>query len=288
MEQETNKTEVATITDLISFKDISELRAYSDEIAKSKLTPLKTGADVMVAILTGKELGFGSMFSVNNIYPINGRGTLGVHAINAKLLQAGIVVEVLKDFEPCVNFVLKGDDDKPVLIDKNTGKEVFRDDKGNAPKDSVPSIIREGFADESPKSHEIKGKKITNYKTVIKFTRKLKQIDGSYREMVAFGEFSTQEALTADLAGKDNWTKYAKTMVYTRAYTFGARKIADDIIGGLPESTEYADVKNIKYSIKEQGSFAIIQDENVSSINTDQVSEATVVDEVENDPSKKR
>lgn len=290
MEEVSNKT-VATIKDLVTFKTLDELRAYGDEMAKTKFTPLKTGAEIVAAVLTGQELGLKPMFSANNIYPIEGKATLGIHAINKLLLEAGIFAEVIREYEPCVNFVMKGSDDLAVLVDSNN-KEVTRGADKKAPDGSGPVIIREGFADEEPKSSEIKGKLIVNYKTVIKFTRKLKQADGTFKEVIAFGSYSYKEASSViinasgkRLTEKSNWINFPSQMCYARALAFGARRIGDDILGGLPETGEYADVKNIEYTIKEEGTVSIIKNEEEKPVNSSNVEEATEVNEVKEETS---
>jgi hypothetical protein len=60
---------------------------------------LKTPEAVVAVILQGKELGFGPITSVNNINNIQGKPTLNVHAIAAKLSQSGIAYQLIKDFE---------------------------------------------------------------------------------------------------------------------------------------------------------------------------------------------
>lgn len=296
MTESKDKNKVATISELVTFKSLDELRAYGDEMAKTGFTPLKSGKDIVAAILTGQELGLKPMFSANNIYPINGKATLGVHAINKLLLENGIITEKIRDFEPCVNFVMKGEDGLAALIDSN-GKDVKRvaDADGNftkAPEGSSPIVLREGFVDEAPADHEVKGKKIVNYKTVIKMTRKMRQPDGTFKDLVVIGSFSTKEAASViinkvgeTLLSKDNWRNYPKTMTYTRAFTFTAKEIADDILGGLPETSEYADFKNIAYTMTEEGKATVIKTENKESFNTEDINEATVVDEVKDDTS---
>ena len=45
--------------------------------------------------------------------------------------------------------------------------------------------------------------------------------------------FTMDDAVRAGLAGKDNWTKYPKTMLYNRALTECARTVCPEIITGL-------------------------------------------------------
>jgi hypothetical protein len=301
MENENTKT-VATVPlkDVISFKSMDDLRKWGDEMAATGFTPLTKGKDIVAAVITGQELGLKPMFSANNIYPINGRATLGIHAMAKLLLEAGILVEVLKDYAPCVNFVMRGDDINgmivPVCLDKNNKEVPYDVVNKKIPQDCKPIIIREGFVDEVSGDYEIKGKRITNYKTVIKFTRKLRQPDGTFEKMTVISSYSYNEAASViinkagdTLINKDNWANWTPQMVYTRAYTFGAKRIGDDILGGLPETTEYADFKGIEYTMNES-KVTIIDSNPKDSISTENLENATLdseeKDELPSDDNK--
>ena len=58
------------------------------------------------------------------------------------------------------------------------------------------------------------------------------------REITAKGHFSFTEAQTAELFIKDTYKKYARIMIANRAFVFGARDIADDLIMGVMETSE--------------------------------------------------
>lgn len=289
--KETNK-ELATTTDaLLNFKSFEDIQAWGEKIAKSKLTPLKEGKDVVVAVLFGRELGMPPMVSVNNIYPINGKGTLSVHMINALLQKHGVVIENIRQYEPCIYFALKGDDGKAAIFD-NAGNVVKRDDKGNIPEGCKPMILREGFADEDPRPHEVRGTKIVNYKTIVRLTRKLKQPDGSFKEMTVDSSYSINEAQSADLyPKKDNWKNFPKQMCHARALAFGGRMIAADLTLGMYETSELADVNNIKYNMKDDGHVEILNTEVSKTVNTDsiqtveEVKEESSVDSQDKNPS---
>lgn len=281
-----NQKELAArnISSLVTFSSFDDLRTYAGEVAKSKFTPLKTAGDVLAAILTGQELGFKPMFSANNIHPVNGRSTLGVHAIAKILLENGIKIEVLRDYEPCVNFVMwsgvkDSDGNKLAYLEDANGKEVKRTPDGRAPEGTRPTILRQDFADLDEKAHEVKGKKVVCFKTVIKLTRKVKQPDGTYETVTATDSFSTADAAQADLLKKDNWKGYPRPMCYARALSLVAHKIADDLLGGLPETTEYADVKGIKYTLKENGEAEIEEAEVLEEEGTENISSETTATE---------
>lgn len=236
----TSEAAVTTIGDL-QFKSFSEMKSWGEEVVKSGMTPLKTGGAVVAAVMMGKELGLEPMVSVNNIIPINGKATLGIHLINSLLLRAGILTEVVRDYEPCVAFGMKGDDGKAYI---DNGK---------------PVILRIGFADEEPKSHEVKGKTIVDYRTTVKMTRSLKQVDGTYKTMIVTESFSYNDAIAADLVNKDNWKKYMKKMCMQRATAFAGRMIASDILLGMYETSEMADASHVPYVMTEEGKITIIE-----------------------------
>lgn len=268
MEQKTNETSKTAVTKLggLEFKSFSEMKAWGDEIVKSGLTPLKSGGAVVAAVMMGKELGLEPMISVNNIIPINGKATLGIHLINALLLQAGVVTEVIRDYEPCVAFAMKGDDGKS-----------YKGEKG----DQAPTVLRVGFADEEARTHEVKGKGIVDYTTVVKMTRSIKQADGTYKAMSVTSSFSYNDSVKAGLHEKDNWAKYMKQMCLHRATAFAGRLIAADITLGMYEVSEMLDAQQIPYVIDSEGKVDIINNDVEKPKSNEVFEEAVVVAEVE-------
>ena len=114
----TKKEEVAvTLTeqelqtlDYIDFSTPARMLELGKVLAKSQLVPLKKPEDVVVAIMTGKELGLPFIASVSQIYPINGRPTLGVHIQKALLLKSGVTYEKIEDAVAIYDFVLVEED----------------------------------------------------------------------------------------------------------------------------------------------------------------------------------
>lgn len=249
----------------VNFKDFAELMNFANKIAESKLTPLKKGEDVLAAILYGKELGLEPMTSVNNIYPINGKATLGVHLINALLLKAGVVTEVLNDYEPCVPFALM--EDGIVVYKDARGTNVKTDERGK-PVDPLakPVIVRIDYLSSEAKPYEKKGTNIVDFRITKKFTRQVKQLDNTFKEMVVIYSFGNSDAVKAGLLNnsekpKDNWQNWTKQMCDARCSTFGGRMIGADILMGMMEFTEMADVSGIKYTMTEEGEAIIIPNE---------------------------
>lgn len=203
--QKLSEQELATL-DYADFSTPARMLALGKVLAKSKLVPLKAPEDVVVALMTGKELGLPFVTSVSQIYPINGRPTLGVHIQKAILLKNGVVFEKIEDAKPIYQFATK---DKKLL---GTGTIAEQ------PADSL--------------------KKRIDNRTKYKFTRQIKMANGKYKEMTAIGSFSLTEAAEAELTDKDVWTKYWRRMLDARAFTNGAREIADDLLLGIMTPNE--------------------------------------------------
>lgn len=284
MNTNNEQSKAVTTSTLTEFANLEQLQLFGEQIVKSGLTPFKKGEQAVAAILFGKELGLGAMISVNNIHSINGRASVGIHIINALLQSAGVVVEVLRNYEPCVATVLKGEDGNPVMFDVS-GVEAKSNDKKEYPQGCRPQFLREIFIDELPADYEIKGKRISNFKTVVKLTRKLKQPDGSWKDVVIIQSFSKTDADIADLSGKDNWRNHPKVMALNRAIAFGGRLIASDILLGVYETSEIADTYNVPYKVDDNGKVTIINKDlntNVDSTTFEEVKEVTSLNENKN------
>lgn len=202
------KDELETL-DYVDFSTPARMIKLGEVLVKSQLVPLKKPEDVVVALMTGKELGLPFITSLSQIYPINGRPTLGVHIQKAILLKNGIAFNKTEDAVAIYEYA-KIINEKPVILLEGTLQE--------QPEGSV--------------------KKLIGFRTTYQFSRELKRPSGKYIEVTAYGSFSTMEAGTADLLEKDVWKKYYKRMLDARAFTNGAREIADDLLLGISAPNE--------------------------------------------------
>lgn len=220
------ESELKTL-DYTDFSTPARMLELGHVLAKSQLVPLTKAEDVVVALMTGKELGLPFITSVSQIYPINGRPTLGVHIQKALLLKVGIIFEKIEDAVAIYEFY-KADKDGSTLL-----KEVLT--KENT-KVKVPVLtLGKGTLEEQPSEST---KRQVDTRTTYKFTREIKLPSGKYKEITAKGSFTISEATEADLVSKDVWKKYWRRMLDTRAFTNGAREIADDILLGIMTPNE--------------------------------------------------
>lgn len=202
------KEELTTL-DYNDFSTPARMLALAEVLVTSQLVPLKKKEDVFAVLKTGQDLGIPFMTSVSQIYCINGRTTLGVHVQKAILLKNKVVFEKIEDAEFIYSFAKK---EATGLVQLGTGtiKE--------QPKDSL--------------------KKHIDTRTTYLFTREIKMPSGKYKTITATGSFSLSEAREAELTEKDVWIKYWRRMLDARAFTNGAREIADDLLLGILSPNE--------------------------------------------------
>lgn len=234
------KEENKTTSSLAKMATIDDMVAFGERLVKTGMTPMKRGEDVMAAILMGQELGFGAMVAVNNVYSINGRASVGIHIITGLLLKAGIVTEILEDYIPLYRYK----DESSTVHSHDDAQELLKEGKK-----LVKSL--------EPYDRRVK----------IKFKRKLKQPDGTYEPMEVIQVYTLGEAKSMGFLDKDNWIKQPKTMLKSRCLTLGGRLIGSDVLLGLLEHTELADITqnaNIKVDIDQNGNTTINKTEDIT------------------------
>lgn len=211
--------------DYVDFSTPARMLALGEVLVNSKLVPLKTPQDVMTALMTGKDLGLPLMASLSQIYPINGRPTIGVHIQKGLLIKNGIPFEKIEDAVNLYEFVKADKDGKPVFIDKVV----------NGVNTKIPEVMGYGTIEEQPENTV---KRAIDKRTTYQITRAIKMADGKFKTMTAKGSFTLSEAKEADLHEKDVWIKYWRRMLDARAFTNAVGEIADDITLGLRSPNE--------------------------------------------------
>lgn len=230
-----------------------------DTIAKAYPQTFTNKNDAFAKYVKSKELGIGFLTGAEHMHSIQGKTGVDIHIVRAKLLASNSITwELVKNYEQV-----------PIYISLD-----------GATFDYIPldhEVIPKGLSkEEAIKLHEeIKARgntslRLNGYDFVCeyKFTRLKKLANGEYGKITAIGKFSWNDALHAKLPLDKNgdfnqnsaWYKYRKLMVDTRAFTFGARAIADDLLMGMMEYTELLDTNNINYDVNSDGSVKDISD----------------------------
>lgn len=223
--QKINSTELAKL-DYTNFDTPARMLALADVLCQSKLVPLKSPQDVMTALMTGKELGLPFITSISQIYPINGRPTLGVHLKKALCIKNGVHFEKTEDAVSIYAFARANAEGKTVLVEKR-GKD------GSITK--TPVIVSHGTIEEQPENTT---KAEVDKRTTYKLSRMMKMADGKYKELTGYGSFTLSEAKEAELSEKDVWKKYWRRMLDARAFGNAVGEVADDVINGLKSPNE--------------------------------------------------
>lgn len=233
-------------------KHLEQMKQLAGVFVKGGLCPIKKEEDVIIAIITGNQLGLPYTTSINNIFPINGKPGMSAHLIRALLLQNGIVFNKDYDFEPMYQYYEGELDANGKLIAKKI--EVAGKEK--------PQPILRGVApiDKIDETKHVAGRVEVDRITQYTFTRMLKQANGEYEKIKVVSSFKMSEANTAGLLGKDNWKNYPVRMCDARAFTAGAREIASDIIFGMYSINELADTYDIPYTITDTLEESVIQE----------------------------
>lgn len=112
MKKETEKTKEIVVNDpemskLDGFNTAQEIMGTVEILMRSKALPqgIKNAEQATMIVMQGKELGFKAVTSLNNIFVIQGRVVLSIHAINALLKTKGIAHKTIEEFAP-----IEGDD----------------------------------------------------------------------------------------------------------------------------------------------------------------------------------
>ncbi len=237
-------------TDFNTFNSITDIKIFAKEILQSNLCPkhIENEADVVIAVTTGKELGFSPLMSLKNIFPINGIPTLGVHIKTSLILKAGIFFKITKDCVPL---------------------EIFQDKIGNyyTPKEIETGNFQVVTA-KTPKEAIIPTKIpvisiVNDWITEIEFERDLQLSSGRFKVLKHIQTFKYSEAVSAKLTeSKDVWKKWKSRMMFSRCFSFGCAVIADDILQGIYETTEQADISGISYDFDDNGNLIVYKNTN--------------------------
>lgn len=235
--EETNLNSIVNVA-----SNIESMLRVGEVLAKSQLCPLKKAEDVVNAIITGNQYNLPFMTAINNIYPINGKATLGTHIIRGLILKHNIYFKKIDDYEPVYNYFKAEEVDgvlKAVKISKKV-KDITKE---------VPVLIKQDTENNPPKELHIRYPDIVDRKTTYYFKREQKTLSGKINILEVTSSFSIKEAEKAGLLTKDNWNNYPSRMLDSRSFNFGAREIAADITLGMMSLSEMADIYDIPYTI---------------------------------------
>lgn len=255
---------------LFDNKQLAAAEVFLNKIVKSEKGGIKNVNDGLAILMRAQDLELPFSACLEHIHVINGKTGIDIHLIKALLLRAGVTWDCTKNYTPLYEFTdgfnvyidgnlpdyvvkvknkIEADnlykqnketlDDKvyvyPVKYYKDYSGNIYKDYQLNTTKFVIVSNKTE--YSNATNSGKIPVYRIPNmpvdYITEYKFTR-IK----NGKEITAISSFSYSEAKLADMLEKDTYKKYPKVLIGHRAFTYGARDIASDVLFGAMETTE--------------------------------------------------
>lgn len=258
-----------------------------EQIAKEKLwlgsvlgekTGIKTVNEGLQILTKARDLNIPFTSAVEHIHVISGKTGVDIHILRTLLLRAGITWDCIKDYIPqyeytdgsniyletqlpsyCVTCRNADEAEKTTNLEKGIigvyPLRYYADAAGNRYNEfqiSSKTTICINAAHRNKVNKDggfgvcLLPPSPIDYVAEYKFTRR-KIILGEKVVTTAIGKFSYSEAVSADMFSKDTYKKYPRVMIKTRAWTYGAREIADDICLGLMETTELKNVYDVDF-----------------------------------------
>lgn len=264
---------------LFDDKQLIAAENFLTKIMRSEKGGIKSINDGLAVLMRAQDLNLPFSTCLEHIHVINGKTGVDVHIIKALLSRAACTWEVTKDYQALYEYTdgfnsyndgslpeyavrcndkataeakakeANENDDKiylyPVRFYKGFDGNVYKDYQlnSNASKFAIVKTPAEAkIAQGAGKIPVVRCAAVPiDYITEYKFHR----IFPDGREMTAFGRFTRNEALTAGLFEKDTYAKYARILISHRAFSYGAREIASDVLFGVMETTELKITSNI-------------------------------------------
>lgn len=262
-----------SVINLLDEKQLASAEVFLKKFMTSEKGGIKSIADGLSILARAQDLQLPFTTCIEHIHVINNKTGIDIHIIKSLLSRAGVVWKCTKDYAPQYQYT----DGNTIYLETQlpdycvkcrTAKEAidltkddtvgvypvqwFTDLKGNIYNEFG---VSEKCVKAINKQHALKlaseGKfpviripaQPIDYVTEYEFTR-YRMINGKERVTTAVSHFSYSEAQTAELFKKDTYKNYARIMIGHRAFTLGARDIANDVLMGCMETTELKIVEN--------------------------------------------
>lgn len=259
---------------LFDESQIAAAENFLTRIMRSDKGGIKSVNDGLAIMMRANDLQLPFSTCIEHIHVINGKTGVDIHIIKALLSRAGVTWECTKDYAPQYQYTdgdnIYNETQLPTYCVKcRSAKEAeaattenvvgvyplrwYADLKGNIYNQfglndkciialNKPQALKIASEGKFPVVR-IAARPI-DYVTEFKFTR-IFNVNGKERVQEAISHFSFSEAQAADMFTKDTYKKYPRIMVGHRAFAYGARDIASDLLMGVMETTELKSVEGI-------------------------------------------
>ena len=260
------------------------------KLVETKNIGASTPEEALAVYIQAGELALPFVTSSNHMHIIKGKVGLDIHLIRAILLRTGNSIhwEHTKDYLPVYEFTDVNNKWRTTL----TGQKFLNwlvEEYGNYyakaefawSKGDFDSIRAKGGIAISTTSGQMIP---VDFESEYVFTRVRRlAITNELKTLRVVGKFSYQDALMAGLydpqgKGDSAWVKFTHNQCNIRAFTFGAREIADDLLNGCYETSELYDINGINYSI--QNDQVIVEDADAIDISHEGMDDENIAEAV--------
>ena len=262
---------------LFDNKQRAMAEALITRIMRSDKGGIKSVEDGLAICMRAQDLQLPFSTCIEHIHVINGKTGVDVHIIKALLSRAGVTWECTKDYTPQYQYTdgdnIYNETQLPTYCVRcRSAKEAeaattedvvgvyplrfYADLKGNVYNQfglndkcviALNKIQALKLANEGQFPVVRIAARPIDYVVEYKFTRTF-VINGKEQVQQVISHFSFTEAQAADMFSKDTYKKYPRIMVSHRAFVYGARDIASDLLMGVMETTELKSIENIDLS----------------------------------------
>lgn len=280
----------SNVLGVFNAEQMAELEVFLTKYIRSDKAGIKSVQDGIAIAMRAKDLRLPFSTCAEHIHVVNGKTGVDVHIAKALLLKGSVSWECIDDYhalyeytdgfnayvedklpEGCIK-VRSSAEATEKLKDKPDSDNIYvypvkyyQDYNGNTYKDYQLNSKTFGIALNQAHAKEIAAKgqipiyRIpaipVDYVTSYKFTRKVGDV-----VMTAVGRFTYNDAVAAKCFDKTTYQLYPKVMIGHRAWFYGARDIASDLLMGcmsidelnqvtgsnIPEDVEVIDITNIQ------------------------------------------
>ena len=277
----------SNVLGVFSQEQVAELEVFLAKYIRSDKAGIKSVQDGLAIAMRAKDLRLPFSTCAEHIHVVNGKTGVDVHIAKALLLKGSVSWECIEDYHALYEYTdgfnaydedklpygcikvrsaaeaadkLKDNPDSdniyvyPVKYYKDYNGNVYKDYQLNA---SFAIAVNQAHAQKIAAEKKIPVYRIPavpiDYVTSYRFTRKVGD-----RIMTSVGKFTYKDAVAAKCFDKTTYQLYPKVMIGHRAWFYGARDCANDLLMGcmsidelnqvtgsnIPEDIEVVDITN--------------------------------------------
>ena len=270
-------TNAAYQLNYMSEAEIAGLELFIKRVMRSDKCGIKSIEDGLAIAMRAKDLRLPFSTCIEHIHVVQGKTGVDVHIIKALLVKGSVSWEKIDNYralyeytdgfnaydedklpQDCIKCLTpkeaqtKNTEDKehehiyvyPVKYYKDYNGNVYKEYQLNGKFEIAtnPAEAKQ-IASTCKVSFYIFPAIPIEYSTRYRFYRKI-----GGRDIIAEGEFTYKDAIVAGCFEKDTYKKYPKIMISYRAFVYGAREIANDLIMGCLSTEELKTMQGIDLS----------------------------------------